>query len=141
MDVERARTFLLSLPHVVETMQWGDNLVFWAGDKALGGKMFTLINLDGSARGVVSYAAARERFGELIEMNGLFPAPYFARIGWVAAERWNVFRQREWEQELQAAYDRTYVKLTPKTRKLLALPVADQQKLIVEHRELLRNKD
>jgi hypothetical protein len=31
MDAERVREYLLRLPHVVETMQWGANLVFgWA---------------------------------------------------------------------------------------------------------------
>ena len=45
MNVELLRAFLLSLPHVEETMQWGDNLVFWVGDKAIGGKMFALANL------------------------------------------------------------------------------------------------
>src|ERR1035441_9602852 len=46
MDAERLRAFLLTLPHVAETMQWGANLVFWVGDKAVGGKMFALLNLD-----------------------------------------------------------------------------------------------
>jgi hypothetical protein len=31
MDAERLRAYLLTLPHVVETMQWGANLVFWVG--------------------------------------------------------------------------------------------------------------
>ena len=39
---QNEREFLLQLPHVVETMQWGANLVFWVGDKAIGGKMFAL---------------------------------------------------------------------------------------------------
>ena len=138
MDVERARAFLLTLPHVVETMQWGDNLVFWAGDKALGGKMFALLNLDGSGKGVVSYAAGHERFIELVEIDGLFPAPYFARIGWVAAEGWSVFRTKEWEHELRAAYDLTFAKLPPKTRKLLALPAGEQQQLIAAHKNKLK---
>ena len=46
MNVESLRTFLLSLPHIAETMQWGDNLVFWVGDKTIGGKMFALCALD-----------------------------------------------------------------------------------------------
>src|ERR1035437_9571719 len=46
MDAERLRAYLLTLPHVVETMQWGANLVFWVGDKAIGGKMFAVIDLD-----------------------------------------------------------------------------------------------
>jgi hypothetical protein len=37
MDAERAREFLRKLPLVEETMQWGNNLVFWVGDKAVGG--------------------------------------------------------------------------------------------------------
>ena len=31
MDAERLRAYLLTLPHVVETMQWGANLMFWVG--------------------------------------------------------------------------------------------------------------
>ncbi len=46
MDAERARNFLRALPHVTETMQWGANLVYRVGDRATGGKMFALINLD-----------------------------------------------------------------------------------------------
>jgi len=87
MDVERARTFLKALPHVVETQQWGDNLVFWVGDKAIGGKMFALIDLSGGlAHGVGMFSAGPERFAELVEQDGLIPAPYMARIHWVAAE-------------------------------------------------------
>jgi predicted DNA-binding protein (MmcQ/YjbR family) len=79
MDAERIRAFLLKLPHVVETRQWGDNLVFWAGDKAIGGKMFALVNLDGNGKGVISYPAGPERYAELLEVEGFFPAPYLAR--------------------------------------------------------------
>ncbi len=49
MDIEPLRAWLLSLPHVAETMQWGDNLVFWVGDKAVGGRMFALANLSRAA--------------------------------------------------------------------------------------------
>ena len=89
MDAETARAFLLKLPHVAETHQWGDNLVFWVGDKAIGGKMFCLVNLSGGDHGVVSYSAGPERYAELVERDGLKPAPYMARIHWVAAERWS----------------------------------------------------
>ena len=51
IDAERIRAYLLTLPHAVETMQWGANLVFWVGDKAIGGKMFALVNLDGDGEG------------------------------------------------------------------------------------------
>ena len=45
MDAERFRAYLLTLPHVVETAQWG-GLVFWVGDKSIGGKMFVMVPLD-----------------------------------------------------------------------------------------------
>jgi predicted DNA-binding protein (MmcQ/YjbR family) len=137
MDAERARKFLLTLPHVVETMQWGDNLVFWVGDKAIGGKMFALVNLDGTEHGVISYAAGAERFAELVEQEGVGPAPYFARIFWVAVERWGVLRDREWEAELAAAHAMTLEKLPKGVREVLALPERERAKVIAERRKVL----
>jgi len=139
MDAERARAFLLTLPHVVETQQWGDNLVFWTGDKAIGGKMFCLINLD-SGGGVVSYAAGPERFHELLERDGLYPAPYMARIFWVAAERWSALRDAEWKDELRAAHEITLGKLPQRVRDVLAMPRKAREKLIRERRVVLAAK-
>jgi predicted DNA-binding protein (MmcQ/YjbR family) len=105
MDPERVRGFLLGLPHVVDTIHWGENLVFWVGDKAIGGKMFALVNLDGDGKHApIAYAAGQERFSELVEIEGVTPASYFARISWVAVQRWDTFRDPEWERELRAAH-------------------------------------
>ncbi|MDR3737374.1 MAG: MmcQ/YjbR family DNA-binding protein, partial [Acidobacteriaceae bacterium] len=126
MNVERLRAYLLTLPHVVETMQWGANLVFWVGDKAIGGKMFALIDLDdppapasGKVPLILSYSAGPVRYPELLERDGLVPAPYLARAHWVAAERWDVFSDAEWHSELRAAYEITLAKMPPKTRRIL----------------------
>jgi predicted DNA-binding protein (MmcQ/YjbR family) len=149
MDAERLRAYLLTLPHVVETMQWGANLVFWTGDKAIGGKMFALINLDdphpshqqpGNQPLVISYAAGPTRYPELLEVEGLVPAPYMARIYWVAAERWDVFATAEWQRELRAAYDLTLAKLPKKVLATLTLPATRQKALIVARRKLLAAK-
>jgi predicted DNA-binding protein (MmcQ/YjbR family) len=137
MDAERIRAFLLTLPHVVETMQWGANLVFWVGDKAIGGKMFALVNLDGDGRAIISYSAGPERYAELLEIEGILPAPYMARIFWVAIERWSVFRTPEWEQELRAAHTLTFNKFPPRARASLAMPPAQQKRLIADRRKLL----
>jgi predicted DNA-binding protein (MmcQ/YjbR family) len=134
MDAERARAYLLTLPHVVETAQWG-GLVFWVGDKAIGGKMFVLLNLEPDAQGVISYAATQERFHELVEQDGLKPAPYFARIFWIAAEHWNAHRNLQWKEELSAARDLVYSKLPPKVRATLDLPDREQKKAIAEGRK------
>jgi predicted DNA-binding protein (MmcQ/YjbR family) len=140
MDAESARAFLLTLPHVVETQQWGDNLVFWVGDKAIGGKMFCLINLDGGAQGVVSYSAGAERYAELLERDGLVPAPYMARIHWVAAERWAAWRNSEWEREFRSAHEITLGKLPKRVLDVLALSPTAREKLVRERRKLLASK-
>jgi predicted DNA-binding protein (MmcQ/YjbR family) len=140
MEVERIRTYLLTLPHAVETMQWGANLVFWVGDKAIGGKMFALVNLDDDGKAVISYAAGPERYHELLESEGVIPAPYMARIFWVAVERWDVFRPAQWESELRAAHTLTFDKLPPKVRALLAMPTTQQKRVIAERKKLLAAK-
>jgi predicted DNA-binding protein (MmcQ/YjbR family) len=140
MDAERIRAYILTLPHAVETMQWGANLVFWVGDKAIGGKMFALVNLDGDGQAVISYAAGPERYAELLETEGIIPAPYMARIYWVAVERWSVFRTPEWEHELGAAHALTFAKLPPKTRTVLAMPAAQQKRLLADRKKLLAAK-
>ncbi len=140
MDVERARGFLLGLPHAVETMQWGDHLVFWVGDKAIGGKMFCLLNLDAGARGVISYSAGAERHAELVEREGIIPAPYMARIYWVAVERWGALRNAEWEEALSAAHAMTLAKLPKRVREVLEMPERARAKLIAEKRKVLAEK-
>lgn len=118
-------------------MQWGANLVFWVGDKAIGGKMFAILNLDEDQhRSVISYAAGPERYSELLETEGLFPAPYLARAYWVSAERWNIFRPMEWQAELKAAYELVFAKLPARTRAVLAMPVKERNRVIAERRKL-----
>ncbi|HXC94525.1 MAG TPA: hypothetical protein VNU92_02440 [Edaphobacter sp.] len=141
MDIDRIRTYLLTLPHVVETEQFG-GLVFWVGDKAIGGKMFAWIKLeqtDNKPR-VLSYIAGPERFNDLLEIDGIFPAPYVARIFWVAVERWNVFRTVEWEKELQAAHEITFNKLPRITRAFLARPTVEQRRGIDERKKFLATR-
>lgn len=140
MNVESLRKFLLSLPHVEETMQWGDNLVFWVGDKAIGGKMFAVANLDRDSNGVLSFSAGPERYHELLETEGVFPAPYMARIFWVALERYNVFPTAELEQLLRNAHQITLEKLPKRTRDGLAMPSAERQKLVAARKKLLASR-
>jgi predicted DNA-binding protein (MmcQ/YjbR family) len=130
MDAERSREYLLRLPHVAETMQWGANLVFWVGDKAIGGKMFAVLNLDDEQKAVISFAAGPERYAELLEREGIFPAPYLARAYWVSIRHWGVLRSSELEEDLKLAHGLVYDKLPKKTRDLLALPAAAQRKLL-----------
>ena len=127
MDAERLRAFLLTLPHTVETRQWGDNLVFWVGDKSIGGKMFAVVGLSADAasakeHGVLSFAAGPERSLELLEREGFYPAPYLARAHWVATRDWAVLRAAEWQAELRNAHAIIFAKLSKRTRENLPAP-------------------
>ena len=137
MDAESARAFLLTLPHVAETLQWGDNLVFWVADKSIGGKMFALINLTADRHGAISFAAGPERFVELLELEGFRPAPYLARAHWVAADDWAALRPREWEDHLRNAHSVIFAKLPKRTRDVLAMPAKQRDSLIAARKKQL----
>lgn len=123
------------LPHVRETVNWGHNLVFWAGDRELGGKMFAITDLDGSGAGVFSFHAGPEQFHELLEIEGIIPAPYMARAFWVTVERWDVLRPREIEEVLRQAYPLIYAKLPTRTKMLLELPEKERAKVVRERKK------
>jgi predicted DNA-binding protein (MmcQ/YjbR family) len=137
MDAERVREYLLQLPHVVETMQWGANLVFWVGDKAIGGKMCAVLNLDDDQKAVLSFAAGPERYAELLETEGVFPAPYLARTHWVAIRDWEVLRRSDLEELLQHGRGLIYDKLPKRTKDVLAMPAAAQRRLLADRKKLL----
>ena len=140
MNAERAREFLVSLPHAIEAEQFG-GLIYWLGDKAIGGKMFAMVNFEGGAGAALTYPAGEERFHELCEREGITPARYLARIFWVSVASWNDLRNQEWEQELGAAHAITLAKLAPRTRAVLALPAAEQKKIVKERRKLLQERE
>jgi predicted DNA-binding protein (MmcQ/YjbR family) len=141
MDNEQVRAFCLSLPHVVESVNWGHHLVFWVGDKAIGGKMFALIHLDDAGTGVVWFHAGAERFHELLEVEGIIPAPYMAKAFWVTVERWDVLRTRQWQDELRAAYNLVHAKLPKRTQTIFTMPEKERTKLIRDRRKILADKE
>ena len=49
-------------------------------------------------------AEIHERYAELLEREGVSPSVEFPRSQWVQVERWDVFRQAEWQSELEAAH-------------------------------------
>lgn len=102
--------------------------------------MFALANLEGDGRAVLAYCAGPERYAELLELEGIFPAPYLARAHWVAVERWSVFRRDEWLSELAAAHAIVHAKLPKKVRGILELPASERKRLIVENRARLASR-
>ncbi len=141
MDNERIRAICLALPHGTETLNWGHRLVYWVGDRAIGGKMFAMTDADGLSRDVLLFHAGPERYHELLEVDGIFPAPHLARAHWVALERWDALRPREIEDELTRAHALIYARLPKQTKTVLALPRKEQARLIAERRRMLAESE
>lgn len=140
MDNERVREFCLGLPHVKETVNWGHHLVYWVGDRDVGGKMFAMTDLDGTGTGVVWFHCGAERFHELLELDGVGASPYLAKAHWVTLERWEAMQPRELEEELRRAHALIYEKLPKRTKAALSLPDKERAKVIREGKKRTRRK-
>ena len=111
MDIEQVHTHCLSFPHVTEVVLWGNDLVF-----KIGGKMFAVIGLDPASDHCLSFKCTPEKFAELIEQDGIVPAPYVARYHWVALQRFNAVGEKELKALLSNAYDLVLAKLPKRAR-------------------------
>jgi predicted DNA-binding protein (MmcQ/YjbR family) len=99
--------------------------------------MFALVNMARDSKPVLSFSAGPERYPELLEHDGVIPAPYMARIHWVALEHWGALEGRELARLLAAAHALTYEKLSKRTENVLALPPAELRKLVQQRRKML----
>lgn len=111
MDQESIREFCLSLPHAIERVQWGSDLLF-----CIGGKMFAVLALDPSHGVSLSFKSTPETFAELTERDAIIPAPYVARYHWVALERLDALPERQMKVLLKTAYDLVLAKLPKKVK-------------------------
>lgn len=114
MDIESVRSFCLSLPHVDEKVQWGNDLLFRIGEK-----MFAVVSLEAASDHCMSFKCTPEKFAELTELEGIIPAPYVARYHWVALERFDVLPERELKELLRIAYGLVRDKLPAKKKRQL----------------------
>jgi predicted DNA-binding protein (MmcQ/YjbR family) len=141
MDNELIRCICLGLPHVVEALKWKHYLAYWIGDREIGGKMFAMTDLDSARTGVFSFYCGAERFHDLLEIEGIRPAPYMFNHAWVALEHWDALRPREIEVELARAHALIYEKLPKRVKAALALPEKERAKLIRERKKLLAARE
>lgn len=114
MDLEEIRQYCLSLPNVTERVQWGNDLLFCIGEK-----MFAVAGLDAGYPTKLSFKCTPEKFAELVEREGIIPAPYVARYHWVALEDLDALPQGELKALLKNAYQLVHDKLPKKTREKL----------------------
>ncbi len=106
------RIFCLSLPHATEDVQWEHDLLF-----RIAGKMFCVANLEpGVSPTKIAFKCTPEKFAELVEIDGIIPAPYMARNHWVAMLDMNALRQPEIKELIEESYRMIWAKLPKKTQ-------------------------
>src|ERR1041384_3430944 len=123
MDIESIRAFCLSLPHTDEKVQWGNDLLFRIGEK-----MFAVAALEPSHGVLLSFKCTPEKYAELVEQDGIIPAPYMARNHWVGFERFDAVPARELKELLRTAYQLVLEKLPKKVQAAFATPPAKTKK-------------
>ena len=109
MNLDKLRRHCLSFPAATEQIQWGADLVF-----KVGGKMFAVAATEPGASHRLSFKCSDEGFAELLENEGVVPAPYMARAKWVALERFDALSDHEIESRIAEAYKLVFAKLTKK---------------------------
>jgi predicted DNA-binding protein (MmcQ/YjbR family) len=106
------RAFCLSLPHATEDVQWEHDLLF-----RIAGKMFCVANLEpGMSPTKIAFKCTPEKFAELVEIDGIIPAPYMARNHWVAMLDMNALRHPEIKELVEESYRMILAKLPKKTQ-------------------------
>jgi predicted DNA-binding protein (MmcQ/YjbR family) len=111
MDIESFREYCLSFPHATEKVQWGNDLVF-----KIAGKMFAVTSLEAASKYCLSFKCTEEKFAELIERDGIAPAPYAARYHWVSLETFDALREKELKSLVRTSYDLVFDKLPKKAK-------------------------
>jgi predicted DNA-binding protein (MmcQ/YjbR family) len=108
--IDWIRAFCLSLPHATEDVQWEHDLLF-----RIAGKMFCVANLEPAMSPTrLAFKCTPEKFAELVEIEGIIPAPYMARNHWVAIIEMNALRRPELEELVRNSYQLVREKLPKK---------------------------
>lgn len=113
MNIEKLRKYCLSFPHATEDIKWGNDLCF-----CVGAKMFCVTDLETGHN--ISFKCTPEKFAELVERDGIIPAPYVARYHWVRIESSNAIDDKELKDLISISYNLVFQKLPKSARKALA---------------------
>jgi predicted DNA-binding protein (MmcQ/YjbR family) len=99
-DLDWIRRLCLSLPDVTEDMPWADDLCF-----KVRGKIFTGVPLSEGRFPRVTLKCDAETFNELLEIEGIVPAPYVGRYKWVQISKSNLLAAAELETLIRNSYE------------------------------------
>lgn len=99
---EQLQAFCRTLPHVVEDVKWGADLMFSVG---LPGrvKMFAGFEVDNPDE--FAFKCSEETFLGLIQIEGVIPAPYAAKHFWVKVKDPRARSLAQWREHMRTAHE------------------------------------
>jgi predicted DNA-binding protein (MmcQ/YjbR family) len=109
-DVDWIRKLCLSFPDVTEDMPWGDDLCF-----KIRGKIFAGIVLSDGRFPRITLKSSPESFHDLLEVEGISPAPYVGRYKWIQIASSNLLPASELESLIRQSYEMVSAK-APKAK-------------------------
>jgi predicted DNA-binding protein (MmcQ/YjbR family) len=107
VDTAEIEKLCKSLKGTTKDIKWGNDLCY-----SVGKKMYCVTSLKGDQS--ISFKTSEEIFGELIERDGIIPAPYAARYYWVLIQDLKAIRTKELKQCIQESYRMVFEKLPKK---------------------------
>lgn len=122
MNVDEIREYCLAFAEATENLQWGDDLCF-----KVRGKIFVTLALTAVPQ-KICFKCTPEHFAELVEREGIRPAPYVGRYSWVILDRLDALRGHELRDFIHQSYEMVAPKSAKRsTRSATKLP-ADERK-------------
>ena len=112
MNIESLRSLCLGLPSVTEDIKWEHDLCF-----SIGGKMFCVATAD--ADDGASFKVRDEEFKEMVDREGIIPAPYLKRAQWVYVLDFLWLSDAEWQHYISQSYELVKATLPKKLRETL----------------------
>ena len=112
LGLEGVHNLLRAKPGAAAERPFGPEVVVYK----IGGKMFAVIGLDPASDHCMSFKCTPEQFAELVERNGIVPAPYVARYHWVALESFDALGEKELKALLRNSYELVIEKLPKKMK-------------------------
>jgi predicted DNA-binding protein (MmcQ/YjbR family) len=113
--IDWLREYCLSLPGATEDIQWENDLLF-----RVARKIYCVVVLEPRAAVKLSFKCTPEKFAELVEIEGIIPAPYMARNHWVALVDMDALRRNELKELIANSYRLVVEKLPKKVQAQLA---------------------
>jgi predicted DNA-binding protein (MmcQ/YjbR family) len=107
MNFDALRALCLSFPNTIENLQWEDELCF-----KVRGKIFAMVSLSSVPQRLI-FKCDPEEFAELMENEGVVPAPYVGRYKWAMLESLEVLPDCEIDRCIRKSYAMVAAKSKP----------------------------